>query len=223
MQAQRAAMALAESGASRSARAPAHRPARPGDSLGSRGAQPVGTRPGHGQTGGGDGHRRPRPAADRAPRGHARGHDGPRATAGLRAGRPGVGRAPLAAGPPGCRQAPPVRPRGAAASRAERSVAGRRSARRRRRSALLPHQPPRERSRTAGGAGPPDLPPASAERAEARTTALARRHRRRPGRTLALRNATVGWGTWFGNRRMGLRYRWFRLRTTSSYRGAPQL
>jgi hypothetical protein len=71
----------------------------------------------------------------------------------------------------------------------------------------------------------PDLPqPASArDRAEARTTALARRHRRRPGRTLALRNVTVGWGTWFGNRRVGLRDRWFRLRTTSSYWGAPQL
>ena len=71
----------------------------------------------------------------------------------------------------------------------------------------------------------PDLPAAASarDRAQARTTALARRHRRRPGRTLALRNVTVGWGTWFGNRRMGLRDRWFRLRTTSSYRGAPQL
>jgi len=71
----------------------------------------------------------------------------------------------------------------------------------------------------------PDLPqPASArDRAQARVAALARRHRRRPGRTLALRNVTVGWGTWFGNRRVGLRDRWFRLRTTSSYRGAPQL
>jgi Clp amino terminal domain, pathogenicity island component len=70
----------------------------------------------------------------------------------------------------------------------------------------------------------PDLlgAPSARDRAQARTTALARRHRRRPGRTLALRNVTVGWGTWFGNRRVGLRDRWFRLRTASSYRGAPQ-
>jgi hypothetical protein len=71
----------------------------------------------------------------------------------------------------------------------------------------------------------PDLPqpPSARDRAQARAVALARRHRRRPGRTVALRNLTVGWGTWFGNRRVGLRDRWFRLRTTSSYRGAPQL
>ena len=71
----------------------------------------------------------------------------------------------------------------------------------------------------------PDLLGAASarDRAQARTTALARRHRRRPGRTFALRNVTVGWGTWFGNRRVGIRDRWFRLRTTSSYRGAPQL
>jgi hypothetical protein len=70
----------------------------------------------------------------------------------------------------------------------------------------------------------PDLAeaPSARDRAQARTTALARRHRRRPGRTFALRNVTVGWGTWFGNRRMWLHDRWFRLRTTSSYRGAPQ-
>ena len=71
----------------------------------------------------------------------------------------------------------------------------------------------------------PDLPqpPSPRDRAQARAVALARRHRRRPGRAVALRNLTVGWGTWFGNRRVGLRDRWFRLRTTSSYRGAPQL
>jgi hypothetical protein len=70
----------------------------------------------------------------------------------------------------------------------------------------------------------PDLvtPPSARDRAQARATALARRHRRRPGRTVALRNVTVGWGVWFGNRRRGLRDRWFRLRTTGSYRGAPQ-
>ena len=43
-----------------------------------------------------------------------------------------------------------------------------------------------------------------------------------PAAPVALRNVTVGWGTWFGNRRVGLRDRWFRLRTSSSYRGAPQ-
>jgi hypothetical protein len=68
----------------------------------------------------------------------------------------------------------------------------------------------------------PDLPkpPSARDRAHARTVALSRR---RPGRTFALRNVTVGWRTWFENRRVGLRDRWFRLRTTSSYRGAPQL
>jgi Clp amino terminal domain, pathogenicity island component len=71
----------------------------------------------------------------------------------------------------------------------------------------------------------PDLaqPPSSGDRALARAMALSRRHRRRRGRTLALRNVTAGWGVWFGNRRVGLRDRWFRLRTTNSYRGAPQL
>ena len=71
----------------------------------------------------------------------------------------------------------------------------------------------------------PDLPksPSARDRAQARAVALSRRHRRRPGRAFALRNVTVGWGTWFGNRWVGLRDRWFRLRTTSSYRGAPQL
>jgi Clp amino terminal domain, pathogenicity island component len=71
----------------------------------------------------------------------------------------------------------------------------------------------------------PDLPGASSarDRAQARAMAMSRRHWRRPGRTFALRNVTVGWGAWFGNRRTGLRDRWFRLRTTSSYRGAPQL
>jgi Clp amino terminal domain, pathogenicity island component len=70
----------------------------------------------------------------------------------------------------------------------------------------------------------PDLatPSSARDRAQARAMAVARRHRRRPGRTFALRNVTVGWGVWFGNRRRGLRDRWFRLRTTSSYRGAPQ-
>jgi hypothetical protein len=74
------------------------------------------------------------------------------------------------------------------------------------------------------GRARPDLrgAPSARDRAQARAVALARRHRRRPGRTRALRNVTVGWGTWFGNRRVGIRDRWFRLRTLTSYRGAPQ-
>jgi hypothetical protein len=32
-------------------------------------------------------------------------------------------------------------------------------------------------------------------------------------------NFTVGWGTWFQNRQVGLRWRWFRLRTRSAFRG----
>ena len=72
----------------------------------------------------------------------------------------------------------------------------------------------------------PDLPgpPSARDRSQARAVALSRRHRRHraPGPASGLRNVTVGWGTWFGNRRMGLRDRWFRLRTSASYRGAPQ-
>jgi ClpA/ClpB-like protein len=43
---------------------------------------------------------------------------------------------------------------------------------------------------------------------------------RRPRRRFA--NVTVGWAAWFSNRRVGLRDRWFRLRTTAHYRGCPQ-
>ncbi len=43
--------------------------------------------------------------------------------------------------------------------------------------------------------------------------------RRRPRRFLAF---TVGWGVWFGNRWVGLRDRWFQLRTIRYYRGVPQ-
>jgi hypothetical protein len=42
-----------------------------------------------------------------------------------------------------------------------------------------------------------------------------RRHR-------LLRNVTVGWRAWFSNRRVGLRDRWFRLRTLRDYRDCPQ-
>jgi Clp amino terminal domain, pathogenicity island component len=55
------------------------------------------------------------------------------------------------------------------------------------------------------------------------------RQRARPARaTAVLRRrhrffrATVGWAAWFGNRGVGLRDRWFRLRTTRDYRGCPQ-
>ncbi|HEY2508626.1 MAG TPA: Clp protease N-terminal domain-containing protein [Streptosporangiaceae bacterium] len=33
----------------------------------------------------------------------------------------------------------------------------------------------------------------------------------------------LGWGVWFGNRRAALWDRWFRLRTLTAYRGAPQI
>jgi hypothetical protein len=42
------------------------------------------------------------------------------------------------------------------------------------------------------------------------------RHRRGPLRL------TVGWGVWFGNRWVGIRDLWFRLRTAGDYRGCPQ-
>jgi len=38
-----------------------------------------------------------------------------------------------------------------------------------------------------------------------------------------LPNVTAGWAVWFGNRRVSVRDRWFRLRTRGSYRGAPQV
>jgi Clp amino terminal domain, pathogenicity island component len=48
--------------------------------------------------------------------------------------------------------------------------------------------------------------------------ARARRGRRRPG----LLSFTVGWDAWLRNRRVGLRDRWFWLRTARRYRGCPQ-
>ncbi len=50
-------------------------------------------------------------------------------------------------------------------------------------------------------------------------TARAHPWRRRRRRWLGF---TVGWGTWFSNRRVGMRDRWFRLVTVVDYRGAPQ-
>lgn len=46
--------------------------------------------------------------------------------------------------------------------------------------------------------------------------------RRRPYRRPPFGNVTVGWAAWFGNRGVGLRDRWFRLRTARYYRGCPQ-
>jgi hypothetical protein len=42
-----------------------------------------------------------------------------------------------------------------------------------------------------------------------------------PGPGRRRRGVTVGWATWFGNRQVGLRDRWFRLRTSWHYRGCP--
>ena len=53
-------------------------------------------------------------------------------------------------------------------------------------------------------------------------TNISVRHRRRLSRTGWFR-FTVGWGTWIGNRRVGLRNRWFQLRTQRYFRRAPQL
>jgi hypothetical protein len=45
----------------------------------------------------------------------------------------------------------------------------------------------------------------------------------RPRRPRRLRHGiTVGWSAWFDNRRVSLRGRWFRLRTSRNYRGCPQ-
>jgi hypothetical protein len=59
----------------------------------------------------------------------------------------------------------------------------------------------------------PDLARSASE------TAARRRHlhRHRP-----LLTVTIGWATWFNNRWVSLRDRWFRLRTTTHYRGSPQ-
>ena len=43
----------------------------------------------------------------------------------------------------------------------------------------------------------------------------------RPGRRRFVPRFLIGWPTWFGNRRVGLRDAWFRLRTASAYRGQP--
>ena len=65
--------------------------------------------------------------------------------------------------------------------------------------------------------GRPDLARRRIPGRAAASMAIARGRRRH--RFLAL---TVGWATWFDNRRVGLRDRWFRLRTIRHYRGSPQ-
>ena len=45
---------------------------------------------------------------------------------------------------------------------------------------------------------------------------------RRPPRSRWRPSVTVGWSAWFGNRRVGLRDRWFRLWTSWHYRGCPE-
>lgn len=45
---------------------------------------------------------------------------------------------------------------------------------------------------------------------------------RRGRRRFGWLTPTVGWGNWFGNRRVGLRNRWFHLRTLRHFRHAPQ-
>ena len=68
----------------------------------------------------------------------------------------------------------------------------------------------------------PDLAPsAPPSRARRGRTVTAPRRLRRPHRRLPLLNVTVGWATWFGNRRVSLRNRWFHLRTIHHYRGCP--
>jgi hypothetical protein len=66
--------------------------------------------------------------------------------------------------------------------------------------------------------GRPDLARRRIPGRAAAAMAIARGRRRH--RFLAF---TVGWATWFDNRRVGLRDRWFRLRTIRYYRGSPQI
>jgi hypothetical protein len=77
---------------------------------------------------------------------------------------------------------------------------------------LAPWTPP------GRGAHPDVDPPTPPGRAR---TLTARRRLRRPHRRLPLLNVTVGWATWFGNRREGLRDRWFHFRTIHHYRRCP--
>jgi hypothetical protein len=83
----------------------------------------------------------------------------------------------------------------------------------------LMHNHVREVERRAGidrpvltGAGRgPGMPPVAAALGRARL-----RHHHP-----ALLNVTVGWAAWLGNRRVGVRDRWFRLRSAGDYRDCP--
>lgn len=84
----------------------------------------------------------------------------------------------------------------------------------------------REQVETLAARARPDL----AERSHRRTHSqgmerMARRmqRRRRWYRRPGIPSFTAGWACWFSNRQVGLRNRWFRLRTLPSYRGAPRL
>jgi Clp amino terminal domain, pathogenicity island component len=57
--------------------------------------------------------------------------------------------------------------------------------------------------------------------ARARTDLVGSVPRPGPRRPPRRASVTTGWAMWFGNRRVGLRDRWFRLRTSWHYRGCP--
>jgi hypothetical protein len=69
----------------------------------------------------------------------------------------------------------------------------------------------------------PDLVPAPPPTASGWLSYGVVRARAWPSRRVRrLLRFTVGWGTWFGNRGVGLRNRWFRLTTLRYYRAAPR-
>jgi hypothetical protein len=74
--------------------------------------------------------------------------------------------------------------------------------------------------RAAAAARPDLVPPPPAAATMPVVTSLHGRRRRRPPRRLRF---TVGWATWFGNRRVGIRNRVFAIRVARSYRGAPRI
>jgi len=89
------------------------------------------------------------------------------------------------------------------------------------RYSLLAHHMERVEQRTAK-ARPKSVEPRDVESHHHVTTAGIA-HRRRGLHRLRWFTFTVGWGTWLGNRWVGLRDRWFQLRTAGHFRHAPQL
>jgi len=67
-----------------------------------------------------------------------------------------------------------------------------------------------------------DLAPADSIQPASGRVAVANYTRRPRSRRRRRFRFTVGWDTWFSNRRVGLRDRWFWLRTLPDYRRAPQ-